>query len=147
MVYKFTKEGKKRTDTFIRELEEKRKEFLDGGKDTADETNLPTADDILSDIEFVGISWDDPDGPCYYNGWGVTDNHDSDLPLLLRFERDFEIENKAVAEVVRIARQCHLTRDDLIREAELVEEYREWYNMSLMGYFEDELKAAAEIVA
>ena len=52
---------------YIRELEAKREEILDAGKDTADETTIPTAEDILSDVSFMGINWADPDGPCYCN--------------------------------------------------------------------------------
>lgn len=84
-----TENGKKIAKAYIRELEAKRKELLDAGKDTAAETSIPTVEDILSDIEYVGISWDDPNGPCYYNGWAVTDNYDADQPLDLKLGRDF----------------------------------------------------------
>ena len=88
-MYLLTKEGERRANEYIRELEAKRKEILDAGKDTAEDTHLPGKDDILSDIAFTGIDWDDPDGPCYVNGWGVTDNYDADYPLRLNLGRDF----------------------------------------------------------
>lgn len=92
LTYELTENGKKLVDDYIRELEAKRKEILDAGKDTADETELPTVEDILSDVE---ISWDDPDGPCYYNGWAVTDHYDSDGPILLKLGRDLIVKESA----------------------------------------------------
>lgn len=47
-------------------------------------------------------------------------------------------------ELLRIINRCRMSKDDIIREAELVEEYGEWYHMSLMGYSETELRQAAE---
>lgn len=88
--YALTPNGEKIVSQYISELTAKRKEILDAGKDTADETNLPSPDDIVTDIEFVGINWDDPDGPCYYNGWPVTDNYEADYPILLKLGRDFQ---------------------------------------------------------
>lgn len=93
MKYVLTENGKENVRSYIRELEAKRKEILDAGKDTADETSLPTEEDILSDVELTGISWDDPDGPCYYNGWGVTDNYEADAPICLKLGRDLIIED------------------------------------------------------
>lgn len=90
-MYVLTKEGKERVRGYIRELRAKRKELLDAGKDTAEETTIPTEEDILSDISFMDINWNDPDGPCYYNGWGVTDNHEADYPILLKLGRDLII--------------------------------------------------------
>lgn len=72
------------TDSFMRECEQfiaeckaKRKEILDAGLDTANDCELPTVDDIISDIIFMGV---DDDGE-YYNSWGVTDNYDSNKPF------------------------------------------------------------------
>lgn len=87
--YALTRCGRKKAEDYIRELEAKRKEIMDAGKDTCDSTNIPTVEDIQDDIAFTGVNWDDPDGPCYYNGWGVTDNYESDYPLLLKLGRDF----------------------------------------------------------
>lgn len=72
-----TDEGEEKVLHYLAELKAKRKEILDAGKDTADETELPTIEDILSDI----YSFEENNE--YYNGWGVTDNYDSDYPLHL----------------------------------------------------------------
>ena len=88
--YRLTKDGKQRVSDYISELKAKRKEILDAGKDTADETELPTEQDIVDDLEFIGLDFDDRDGAYYCNGWGVTDNYESDYPLLLKLGRDFE---------------------------------------------------------
>ena len=88
-MYVLTENGRKIAETYIHELEAKRKEILEAGKDVADETVLPTVDDIQEDIELCGVNWDDPDVPCYYNGWGVTDHYEADYPILLKYGRDF----------------------------------------------------------
>ena len=87
-MYKFTEKGLEKVYSFIAECEAKRKEILDAGKDTANETNLPTEEAILDDLEFTGV---DEDGE-YYNGWGVTDRYDSDEPLSLTLGTDFVTE-------------------------------------------------------
>lgn len=69
--------GEEKVLHYLAELRAKRKEILDAGKDTADETELPTIEDILADI----YSFEENNE--YYNGWGVTDNYDSDYPLRL----------------------------------------------------------------
>ena len=83
MAYKLTNRGKREVSRFISECEAFRKEILDAGKDTADDTNLPTEEGILEDIE----EWIDEDG-YYVNGWGVTDNYS--LPIGLMKGEDFE---------------------------------------------------------
>lgn len=85
-MYVFTTRGRKIVDDYIRNCVAKRKEILDAGKDTADETYLPTVEGILSDLNFgVGI---DEDGD-YFNGWGVTDHYNADDVLGLRIGEDF----------------------------------------------------------
>lgn len=42
-----------------------------------DETTIPDAEDILSDIDYWFM--DGEEG--YHNGWGVTDNYDLDISL------------------------------------------------------------------
>lgn len=77
-MYKLIEQGIKECERFIAECNAKRKEILDAGIDTADDTILPTLEGIESDIaEFI-----DGDGD-YYNCWGVTDNYSSDFPLCL----------------------------------------------------------------
>lgn len=77
--YVLTDEGRKECESFILECIAKRKEIIDAGKDTAEETNIPTVEDIESDINFFGV---DEDGD-YYNNWGVTDNYDYSIWLTL----------------------------------------------------------------
>lgn len=77
MKIELTERGLQTVNYFIRELEAKRKELLDAGKDTADDTIIPSVEDIISDIECEEFI--DEDGN-YYNGWNSTDN---DEPLLL----------------------------------------------------------------
>ena len=81
---KLTENGKNVVNAYIKNLETKRKEILDAGLDTADDTNLPTIEDIEADIDdFVGS-----DG-WYFNSWGCTDNYDADHPLGLQRGLDF----------------------------------------------------------
>ena len=47
-------------------------------------------------------------------------------------------------ELMRIAKEHHFTADQLIQEAECVEEYGEWQHMLLLGYSADMLRNAAE---
>lgn len=108
MKYVLTEKGKENVRSYIRELEAKRKEILDAGKDTADETTIPTAEDILSDVSFMGINWGDPDGPCYYNGWRVTDNHEADAPILLKLGRDLIIEDDSPRYMLISVTRCDL---------------------------------------
>ena len=83
MAYKLTNRGKREVSRFIRECEAFRKEIMDAGKDTADDTNIPDEESIVSDI----AEWIDEDG-YYVNGWGVTDNYS--LPIGLMKGEDFE---------------------------------------------------------
>ena len=79
MRYVFTVYGYRTAKRFIAECAAKRKEILDAGIDTADETELPTAQDILDDVN-VGVGLDDENE--YINSWGITD-HFGSQPLLL----------------------------------------------------------------
>ena len=84
--YVLTEEGLRKVRQYVKELDAKRKEILDAGKDTIDETPNPvTVEDIEDDINFTGI---DEDGE-YYNGWYVTDNYDADYPISLMLGVDF----------------------------------------------------------
>lgn len=75
--FKLTESGKRKVDNFIAECRVFRKELLDADKDTARETIIPNAEDILSDIECWFV--DGEEGYC--NCWGVTDNYDLDISL------------------------------------------------------------------
>ncbi len=83
--FKLTKSGKEKVDTFIAEITAKRKEILDAGLDTADETTLPDVEDIEQDIVFTGID----DDWSYYNSWGVTDSTAYDMNISLEYGEDF----------------------------------------------------------
>lgn len=74
---KLTAIGMKKVTAYINELAAKRKEIIDARLDTADETALPDVNDILDDIESFEENGE------YLNGWGVTDNYNSDYPLNL----------------------------------------------------------------
>jgi hypothetical protein len=90
MAYILTKNGENKIEQFIAECIAKRKEILDAKLDTADNTDIPTKEDIINDLEIIGI---DSDGE-YYNSWGVTDNYNSDLPLSLILGVDFVIKER-----------------------------------------------------
>lgn len=79
MQYTYTPTGRLWVCRFIHECEAKRKEILDAGIDTADETELPTAQDILDDVN-VGVGLYDENE--YINSWGITD-HFGSQPLSL----------------------------------------------------------------
>lgn len=79
MRYVFTASGYRTAKRFIAECAAKRKEILDAGIDTADETELPTTQCILDDVnESIGLDEDNE----YYNCWGITDHYNS-YPLSL----------------------------------------------------------------
>lgn len=88
--YQFTEAGMKSVSSYIKELEAKRKEILDAGLDTAEDTCIPDVATIVSDIEAFGFdSYTGDNDKEYCNGWGVTDNYAADYPLLLKLGRDF----------------------------------------------------------
>ena len=82
---RLTESGLRKANRYITECKAKRKEILDAGLDTADETELPTVEDIIEDIEFIGV---DEEGE-YFNAFGVTDNYNSDTMLSLWIDKDF----------------------------------------------------------
>lgn len=83
--YKLTEEGVKKCETFIAGCNAKRKEILAAKLDTAEDTNIPTVEDIESDINAFGVDEENE----YFNGWGVTDNYNSDYPIGLTLGVDF----------------------------------------------------------
>ncbi len=94
MEYRLTKNGLETVKDYINELKAKRKEILDANNDTADETDIPTVEDIISDMSWcIG---ENSDSIEYLNGWGVTDNYEADYPLHLEVGSDFILipENK-----------------------------------------------------
>ena len=87
MSYILTETGEGKVKAFLDNLAAKRKEILDAGLDRADDP-LPTEEDIISDINADNVT-DYGSGPEYINGWGCTDNYDSDRPLSLMKGTDF----------------------------------------------------------
>ena len=83
----YTEKGKEKVKAYIKELESKRKEILDEGKDTADDTYIPTLEDILDDASY----WFDEENREYFNSWGVTDNYNADNAICLILGEDIEI--------------------------------------------------------
>ena len=88
-MYELTKEGKRKVEEYIRDLETQRNEILNEGLDTAIETYLPTVEDIVADLNDIDLDIDIDGSAEYYNGWGVTDSYDSDYPLSLELGIDF----------------------------------------------------------
>lgn len=89
MKYTYTPIGRLKACHFIRVCEVKRKEILDAGIDTADETTLPTSQDILDDVNVgVGLDFEDE----YFDCWGVTDHYSSHSISLVVGE-DLVLEN------------------------------------------------------
>ena len=83
-----TEEGLRQVNAYIRELWAKRIELLDGKQDTADDTEIATVADILSDIDEE--TTEEVDGVLeYINGWPVTDNYEADYVLRLEYGKDF----------------------------------------------------------
>lgn len=74
MKYTYTPIGRLKACHFIRKCEAERKEILDAGIDTADETELPTAQDILDDVN-TGVGLDEENE--YFDSWGITDHYNS----------------------------------------------------------------------
>lgn len=54
--------------------------------------------------------------------------------------------NDIEQEIYDIAKKENFTSDDLISEAECVEEYYEWIHLSLLGYTSKSLRATADIL-
>lgn len=82
---KITEQGMHAIETFIGEIIAKRKEILDAGKDSVNETTLPNIEDIICDIP----NFTDSDGD-YINGWGCTDH--TDLAIHLTVGEDFLVD-------------------------------------------------------
>ena len=92
-VYRLTKKGREEIERYIRELEAKRKEILDAKKDTADETKLPTVEEVFIDAMEMEDTFGDnapSEGDVVGNGWGVTDSYEADGPIALVIGRDIE---------------------------------------------------------
>lgn len=133
---RLTKKGLDNVRTFLAECEAKRKEILDAKKDTADDTEIPSVEDILSDINCgVGI---DSDGD-YYNSWGVTDNYESDYSLGLSVGTDLDEHTITVRDLIESDVDAVNAMDDLssFYVAQWLDSDMAWGifdNQKLMGY-------------
>ena len=83
-----TEDGLQHVNAYIRELWAKRVEILDAKIDTADDTEIATVADILSDMDEETVQ-DVGDGLEYINGWPVTDSYEADYCLRLEYGKDF----------------------------------------------------------
>ena len=87
MVIKLTESGRKKFEDFLIEAKTKRKEILDAGLDTANETQLPDENAIIADIEWFEEDYGNFKG--YNNAWGITDNPKYDLSITLYRDKDY----------------------------------------------------------
>lgn len=109
--YILTRTGTRKAGAFIGECMALRKELLDAHKDTADETTLPTIEDILSDLNDSFIRREG----TYCNGWGVTDNRS--LPIELAYGEDF-MEARTYEVSARVTKTVTLSAEEAGRLCE-----------------------------
>lgn len=64
----------------------------------------------------------------------------------LPFRRRCKSCPREVLEAYRISTKLHLSKEDLLMEAELVENEGEWLHISLMGYDSSVLQKVAEMM-
>lgn len=50
-------------------------------------------------------------------------------------------------ELLSIIKKLGLSKDEILQEAECVEEYQEWIHMDLIGYSAEELRQVAELIS
>lgn len=84
-IYRLTTEGKVKSQRYINELIAYRKEILDAGLDTADDTPVPTLEDIECDID----AFEDENENEYCNCWGATDEYTLNEALCLKYGEDY----------------------------------------------------------
>lgn len=85
--YVLTEIGQKQCETYIDELKAKRKELLDAGIDTANNTYIDfTPQELFEDMLEDSYIEDDN---VISNSYGVTDHYDADYPLCLKYGVDF----------------------------------------------------------
>lgn len=138
MKYVLTEKGKARVRYQIRKMKK------EGAK------HIPTIEEILQDLNEKGVKpwWGGTAAYCYgpYTLYGFK------LELGKHIEPDLSgVEDEGVRDVVRIALHRGLKKDDLLMEADLVDETSasgnaEWRYVSLIGFFGDTLRAAAEFL-
>lgn len=50
-------------------------------------------------------------------------------------------------ELLSIIKKLGLSKDEVLQEAECVEEYQEWIHMDLIGYSAEKLRQVAELIS
>ena len=50
-------------------------------------------------------------------------------------------------ELLSIIKKLGLSKDEILQEAECVEEYQEWIHMDLIGYSAEKLRQVAELIS
>lgn len=50
-------------------------------------------------------------------------------------------------ELLSIIKKLGLSKDEILHEAECVEEYQEWIHMDLIGYSAEELRQVGELIS
>ncbi len=50
-------------------------------------------------------------------------------------------------ELLSIIKKLGLSKDEILQEAECVEEYQEWIHMDLIGYSAEELRQVGELIS
>lgn len=85
--FTLTNSGLDKVYDYIKALNTKRQEIIKNGLDTleGDNTKIPGVSDIINDIQ----TFYDAESKEYCNGWGVTDEYNSDYPLQLDLGKDF----------------------------------------------------------
>ena len=142
IMYKLTSEGERKIAKFLAECKATRKEILDAGKDTAADTQLPTVEDILSDVNY-GVGLDD-DGE-YYNCWGITDHHDS-LLLGLVIGEDLRPDTPIDNVIMRAKDSDLLMSDELSFRMDLESAVKK-FNLDLKEYLQaDDMTFIHDIV-
>ena len=111
--YELTEKGRKKVHDYLEELKLQRKIALDAGLDTAEDTNLPTEDEILEALLDFGF---DEDGETF-DSWGITDHYDSDGAIMLTRGLDIVEKIEAVRGVNIIPVYANLLEDDLYGDA------------------------------
>ena len=138
MEYIITEKGKGRIRYQIRKMKK------EGAK------HIPTIEEILQDLNEKGVkSW--WGGTASYSYAPYTRNGFK-LELGKHIEPDLSgVESEEVRDVVKIALRQGLKKDELLMEANMVDETSasgnaEWHYVSLIGFFGDTLRAAAELL-
>ena len=138
MEYIITEKGKGRIRYQIRKMKK------EGAK------HIPTIEEILQDLNEKGVkSW--WGGTASYSYAPYTRNGFK-LELGKHIEPDLSgVESEEVRDVVKIALRQGLKKDELLMEANMVDETSasgnaEWRYVSLIGFFGDTLRAAAELL-